>query len=533
MSFSITIFFNTQFQVQRENLIKFMLSVIIGIILILTGLDHTNKGFSRLSGEKIRQMLWKTTKNPILAYTSGIILAILFESSTLTGVMLLSLLESSLIELSTSLIILLGAALGSTFTVQIIATEIIQYSPFIVLLGFILWQSKKKWSYLGRILFGFGLIFFSIWLIRENIQPLKDLFAVKINPVLLFSFSAFLTFLLYSSAGALGLLIAFAGILDLSKVIPIILGINIGTTFSILLSSTRFSSSSGKAMGVGYFFLKLLFVLLSSYMLFFPKNLIPTGREIANFHTLVNSWGIFLIPLCFPLGAFLKKIFGEEKSKLKLDPLYLSSSPVAISKSYEVLKESIEITRSMLEESLEVLEKNNDPLRRLIISKDNIIDKNQEELIAYTSKLLGEELSVKESNKCVTILKIQNEIEHIGDLISKSIMRSAEKKIKWAYYFSKEGFKEIKECYKMTLLNIKEVENALSKMDKNIAKKLLLSQEKTQELLKNYKESHINRLKEGKKESIDTSALHLDLLNDFDRINYHIYNIAKVILGQL
>lgn len=519
--------------VPKRQLIKLALSVIIGIVLILMGLDHTNKGLSRLSGEKIRQMLWKMTKNPVLAYFSGIVLAVLLESSTLTGLMLLGLLESSLIKLSTALIILAGAALGSTFTVQIIATDIIQFSPIIVLIGFILWQTKTKLNYIGRILLGYGLIFFAIWLIRDNMQPLRNILTPNINPILLFFSSIILTFLFHSSAGVLGLMIAFAGVLNLSTVIPIILGVNIGTSFSVLLGSTRFSSSSDKAMGVGYVILKVVFVGLSFYLLFLPKSFIPNSRDIANFHSLVNIWGFILIPFCFPLAKFLKKIYGVEKSKLKLDPLFLSSSTVAISKSYEVIRESMEVVRNMFEETLNVFKHNNDALRKIIIFKDNIVDKNQEELIPYTSKLLGQELSNRESNKCVTILKISNEIEHIGDLISKNIMNYAEKKIKEAYFFSKEGFGEIKKYHVTILSNIKEVEAALSSMDKDIARDLLSGQEKTENKLKRFRESHINRLKEGKRESIDTSAIHLDLLNDFDRINYHIYNISKAIIGEL
>ena len=517
----------------KDKLIKLTLSVIIGIVFILMGLDHTNKGFSRLSGEKIRQMLWKMTKNPILAYLSGVILAVLLESSTLTGLMLLGLLESSLIKLSTALIVLSGAALGSTFTVQIIATDIIQFSPIIVLIGFILWQTKTKLNYIGRILLGFGLIFFAIWLIRDNIEPLKNIITPNINPVLLLFSSIILTFIFHSSAGVLGLMIAFVGVLDLGAVIPVILGVNIGTSLSILLGSTRFSSSTDKAMGVGYVILKVLFVCLSFYLFFLPKSFTPDSRDIANIHSFVNIWGLILIPFCFPLAKFLKKIFGVEKSKLKLDPLFLSSSTVAISKSYEVIRESMEVVRGMFEETINVFKHNNDALRKIIISRDNIVDKNQEELISYTSKLLGQELSERESNKCVTILKIGNEIEHIGDLISKNIMKYAEKKIKESYFFSDEGFHEIKKYYETILSNIKEAEAALASMDKDIAGDLLSVQNETEQKLKKFRESHIERLKEGKRESIDTSAIHLDLLNDFDRINYHIYNISKVIMGKL
>jgi phosphate:Na+ symporter len=364
-------------------------------------------------------------------------------------------------------------------------------------------------------------------------QPLRHILTPNINPVLLFFSSIILTFLFHSSAGVLGLMIAFAGVLDLSTVIPIILGVNIGTSFSVLLGSTRFSSSSDKAMGVGYVILKVVFVGLSFYLLFLPKSFIPHSRDIANFHSLINIWGFILIPFCFPLAKFLKKIYGLEKSKLKLDPLFLSSSTVAISKSYEVIRESMEVVRNMFEETLNVFKHNNDALRKVIISKDNIVDKNQEELIPYTSKLLGQELSNRESNKCVTILKISNEIEHIGDLISKNIMNYAEKKIKQSYFFSKEGFSEIKKYHGIILSNIKEVEAALSSMDKDIARDLLSSQKKMENRLEKLREGHINRLKEGKRESIDTSSIHLDLLNDLDRINFHIYNISKAITGEL
>jgi len=519
--------------IPKDALIKLLLTLTIGIVLILMGLDHTNKGLSRLSGEKIRQMLWKMTKNPLLAYISGLILSVLLESSTLTGLMLLGLLESSLIKLSTALIILSGAALGSTFTVQIIATDIIQFSPILVLIGFILWQSKTKLSYVGRILLGFGLIFFAIWLIRDNIRPLKTLLTPDINPVLLFFASVVLTFLFHSSAAVLGLMIAFVGILDMPTLIPVILGANIGTSFSILLGSTRFSSSSDKAMGVGYVILKILFLVLSLYLLFLPKSFTPDSRTIANIHSLINAWGLILIPFCFPLAKFLNKIFGAEKSKLKLDPLFLSSSPVAISKTYEVLRESMGIAINMFKDTLKVFKSNNDALRKIVVSKDNAIDKNQEELVSYTSKLLGKELSNTESGKCVTIIKIANEIEHIGDLISKNIMNYAEKKLKEAYFFSDEGFKEIKNYHGIILSNIKEVEAALSTMDKDIARNLLKAREKTEKKLEKFRGNHIGRLKAGKRESIDTSAIHLDLLNDFDRINYHIYNIAKAIIGKL
>jgi phosphate:Na+ symporter len=517
----------------KQSLIRFILSVIIGTVLILMGLDNLNKGFSRFSGEKIRQMLWRMTKHPLLAYLSGILVAVLLESSTLTGLMLLSLLESSLIKLSTSLIILSGAALGSTFTVQIIATDIIQFSPIIVLIGFILWQTKSRLSYIGRVALGFGLIFFSIWLIRDNIQPLKDIFALNINPFLLFLSSVILTFLFHSSAATLGLAIAFAGALNFASIIPIILGVNIGTSFTVLLGSTRFSSSSGKAMGIGYVIIKTIFVTLSLYLFFIPTGAELTARAIANLHTLVNCWGFLLIPFCFPLAKYLKNLYGKEKSKLKLDPLFLSSSPVAISKAYDVIRESMEIVKNMLKDTLDVFKQNNDALRKTIISEDNIVDKNQEELTAYTSKLLGKELSDSEGNKCITILKIGSEIEHIGDLISKSLMNYAEKKIKQSYFFSKEGFKEIKKYHETIFSNIIEVQAALSTMDKDIAENLLKDKKKIENKLAKFKDNHINRLKEGKRESIDTSAIHLDLLNDYDRINFHIYNLAKAIKGEL
>lgn len=516
----------------RDALTKILLSVVIGTILILIGLDNTNKGFSRLSGERVRQILWKMTGSPVFAYLTGIFLAIFLESSTLTGLMLLGLLESSLMKLSTSLIVLAGASLGATFTVQIIATDIIRFSPVIVLIGYILWQSKSKWSYIGRILLGFGLIFFSIWLIRESVKPLIGLFTLDINPFFLFLGSIVLTFIFHSSSATLGLLIGFVGVINFSSAISIILGANIGTTFTILLGSTRFSSS-GKAMGLGYVILKALFVILSVYLLFLPGSLRPTSRDIANLHTIVNMWGFALIPLCFLLANLMNRIFKKSTAGVTLDPVYLSSPSIAISKCHEAIRESIRVAIDMFKTTLIVFKKNNNALRKMVIKRDNEIDKLQEELTAYTSRLLGKELGERESNNCISILRIMSEIEHIGDIISKSLMAYAEKKIKQSYFFSDEGFNEIQEYHQAVLFNIEEIGAALSTMDKELAMEILESREDSTENLRKFRESHLLRLKVGMRESIDTSTLHLDILNDFDRINLHVHNIAKAIIGKL
>ncbi len=518
--------------IPKDTILKLILSVVIGTVLILMGLDNTNKGFSRLSGERVRQILWKMTNRPIFSYLTGIFLAIFLESSTLTGLMLLGLLESSLINLSTSLVVLAGASLGSTFTVQIIATDIIQFSPILVLIGFLLWQSKSKLSYIGRILLGFGLIFFSIWLIRESVEPFIGIFTLDINPFILFIGSIVLTFTLHSSAATLGLMIGFVGVLNFSSAVPIILGANIGTTLTILLGATR-TSSKGKAMGLGYVMLRTIFVILSVYLLFLPKTMVPTSRDIANLHTFVNMWGFLLIPLCFPLGKLMNKMFRRKDVGATLDPLYLSSPSIAISKCHEAVRESMRVVNEMLRTTLIVFKKNNNALRKVVIRRDDEIDKMQEALTTYSSRLLGEELSEMESNKCVTILKIMSEIEHIGDLISKSLMAYAGKKIKKSYFFSDEGFGELQEYHEDVLSNIEEIQAALFTMDKEMARKLLKEQSKSRKKLDKFRESHLSRLKVGRPESIDTSTLHLDILNDFDRINTHIYNIARAIIGKL
>lgn len=517
--------------IPRDTIIKLILSVIIGSVLILMGLDSSNKGFSRLSGDRIKQTLWKMANRPIFAYLTGIFLAIFLESSTLTGLMLLGLLESSLINLSTSLIVLAGASLGSTLTVQIIATDIIKFSPIFVLIGFLLWQSKTRWNYIGRILLGFGLIFFSIWLIRESIKPFIGIFTLQINPFIIFFSSIVLTFIFHSSAATLGLLIGFVGVLDLSSVIPIILGANIGTTFTILLGSTR-TSSEGKSLGLGYVILRTLFVILSLILLFLPKTLIPTSRDIANIHTFVNMWGFALIPFIFPLAFSMNKIFKRGLFGVKLDIMYLSTPSIAISKCHDAIRESMDILINMFKATLVVFKRNNNALRKVVMRRDDEIDKIQEELTSYSSRLLGQELTQRESNKCVTILKIMNEVEHIGDLISKNLMAYAGKKIKDAYFFSEEGFKEIQQYYYTVLSNIEEIQAAVGTMDKDLAMEILRKEDESKDKFDKFRESHLSRLRLGKPESINTSTLHLDILNDFDRINLHIYNIARAIIGK-
>lgn len=517
----------------RGGLVKLLLSVITGTILILLGLDNTNKGFSRFSGEKAREILWKMTGRPVYAYVTGIFLAIFLESSTLSGLMLLSLLESSLIKLSTALIVISGAALGSTFTVQIIATDIIKYSPILILIGYVMWQFKGRWSYIGRIIFGFGLIFFSIWLIRENITFLKDIFSIQLNPFVLFIGSVLLTFMFHSSAATLGLVIGFVSIFSFTSVIAVVLGANIGTTLTVLMGSVRSSSPDGRAMGTGYLILKVFFVLFSLYLFGLSTGFHPSSRDVANIHTIVNMWGLVFIPLCYPLAKFLKKIYRGESEKIKLDDKYLSSPSIAVARCHELIRESLDKVGEMFKKTIFAFENNDFTLLKKIRTMDNLIDKRQEALTSYTSKIMGRELSGRESKKCVTILKIMNEIENIGDIISKELMSHCEKKIKESYFFSEQGFNEIQEYHSYIFDNIEEIKAAVNTMDVDIAREILERREKSQETIKKFRESHIERIGRGKQATIDTSTIHLDLLDEFERIDIHIYNIARAIIGKL
>ncbi len=534
----------------RKNFPVFLLIGLIGgFAIFMYGLNFGSKALTRISGGKLREFLWRLTKNPLLGVVVGVFITILTQSSSATTVMLVSFAEAGLVNFFQTLGVILGADIGTTFTVQLIAFKIFDIALIIVAVGFfmMIFSKGRRIHYAGRIIFSFGLIFFGMKLMTEAVSPLtlipgftERLIGAGDRPFLLLLISAIFTGIIQSSGATMALVVSFgfAGLVDITGAIPIIFGANIGTCATALLASIK-RSTEAKRVAMAHILFKILIVIL-----FFPfidefASLVThtstsLPRQIANAHTLFNVFAtaIFL-PLLFPYSLLIKRLLPLKKVEYKphyLDRNLISSPAIAFGQAIRETLRMADVVQSMLDRSMEVLKTNEELERLKIVKDDDIVDNLEQDIRLYLVSLSEEEITTELSKKSAALLHIIDELEHIGDVISKSITSYARKKIKKGFVFSEEGFMEIKTLFLFSKETLRMAVDAIATYDTNLAQKVSTRVDEGKVLLSKYHDSHLDRLRKGVQESVETSTVHLDLITDLERINFHASNIGRYIM---
>jgi phosphate:Na+ symporter len=525
-----------------------------GLALFMYGLNFGSKALTRLAGSKLKEALWRLTRNPVLGIFIGIIMTIVTQSSSATTVMLVSLSNAGLMVLAETLGVILGADIGTTLTVQLISFKIFDYAILIIALGFFImtFVKKRNMHYIGRLIFAFGLVFFGMRVMSNSVHPLTFMPGIQATfmklgnrPLLALLISVVFTGIIRSSGTTIALVLSFAfqGLITIEAAIPLIFGANIGTCVTALLACIGRSREARK-VAMAHIFFKIIGVAI-----FFPfiphfANLISytagsLPRQIANAHTIFNCAAaiIFLplLPLYAKLVGFLTPAGagGEKFKPIYLDTSMLSSPGLAIGQASREVLRMADIVQNMLSRSLDVFKTNDSLLRKKLIENDNKVDTLEEKITSYLTKLSEEELTPDLSKRAVTLLYVTDELEHIGDVVSKSLMVYAKKKLDQGFYFSKEGFKEIQEFYGFTLETLRMSIDALATFNKSLAKRVSERMGEGDKILLKLHNAHLDRLRKGLKESMETSTVHLDLISDLERINFHAGSIGEHILGKL
>jgi len=531
----------------EKNWLLFLLfSLFGGLGVFIFGLNYGSKGLIRAAGAKMRDLLFSLTKNRFLALVVGIIVTVILGSSTASSILLVRFASSSIILLEQALGVLLGINIGTTITVQIIAFKILDYAILIVGIGFFLMHLYPKLRNIGQAIFGLGLLFFSLRLMSiatANLKYLPGFNSAIANlssyPILGIMVAAVLAFVLRSSAATIGivLILSFDSLIQLDQAVPLILGANVGTTFSSLLSA---NTIEGRRVAFGH----LLFNAIAIAILFPFIRFIPviihalggdTARQIANLHTLFNVvTAIVFLPLVHPLSKMLRSLVKEtERERLRmhrLDPTFLSTPAIALGQAAREILYMADVAIKMMEDSLCVFQNRDNDLRKRIIKTDDEVDALEETITPYLTKISEVEMDSTLSGYHSGLLNAVNEIEHIGDVVSKNLMTYAKKQIDTGSVFSKEGFAQIEKLHYFCLTTLRTAIDALATRDKRLAEEAARRKERGYKMAKELNELHLDRLRRGLKESLETSTIHVDLVSDLERINFHAAVIAEGLL---
>jgi phosphate:Na+ symporter len=261
-----------------------------------------------------------------------------------------------------------------------------------------------------------------------------------------------------------------------------------------------------------------------------------TVRQIANAHTFFNlSLGLMFLPFTGLMAKYLNKAVTEKAHEGPFGPKYLdegvlSTPSLALSQASRETIRMADVVQEMLSRVIAALNTREEALVSEVEDMDDHVDKLDRGIRFYLAKLAKSALTEEQSRKEIAILAITSDLENIGDIIDKHIMYMARKRIKNNLSFSKEGFEELGVFHKKTMENFAMAVGAFAANDMDIAERIMRNREKVTELEKEYRNAHIERLRQGLPESHETSAIHLDVLSNMERINAYITHIAFSIL---
>jgi phosphate:Na+ symporter len=524
-----------------------------GVALLLWGLHMVHSGIVRAFGSDLRRILGTALHNRFLAFAAGIIVTALLQSSTATGLMTASFVTGGAVDLAPALAIMLGANVGTTLIVQALSFNVTAVAPLLFLVGVIAFKrgGQTRTRDLGRVAIGIGLMLLSLHILLDTLAPAEEAPAVRMllaaitgDSFLCVLMAAVLTWVAHSSVTVVLLImsLAYSGFITPVAALALTLGANLGSAINPVIEGSNNSNPASYRLPVGNLFNRLVGCAVALPFLHpiadalsrFEPNV---SRMTADFHTAFNL--VLAIVFILPLGwlASLLTRFLPERAKpnnpaapLYLDETALSTPSVALACAEREVLHLGDIVETMFRQAMTALMTDDRRLVAEVSRMDNAVDKLDEAVKLYVTRLTRESLDERDGYRAMEIVAFSINLEHIGDIIDKNLMELAQKKIKRKLAFSKQGAAELEAFHQEVMSNLKLAFSVFMSGDVKIARQLIAEKAtlRTAELAA--AESHLERLRERRPESIESSSLHLDVLRDLKRIHSHICSVAYPVL---
>jgi phosphate:Na+ symporter len=539
---------------QRHWLAWMLIGLLGGLALFLFGIRFGGRGLQKAAGGNLRDAVCRLTSNRFIGLITGVVVTVIIQSSSATTAMMVSFANAGVISLGQSLGVILGADIGTTLTVQLIAFRVFDYALLIILLGFVLFLSKvERYSRVGQIIMGFGLLFFGMSVMASAVEPAKDhpafvgfMLGVERNAVLAILTSAIFTAIIQSSAATIGLVLTFAfqGVISLESAIPLVLGANIGTCITALLASLG-GGVEGRRIAWAHTFFKvagvlLLIPFLGRFTEFIGGTAPGLTRQIANAHSLFNiGAALVFIPFVKPWARLFRFLVKEEEVGVEtfkpvyLDQRVLDTPSLALGQATREVLRMADITYGVYSKSIDVFLKNDEALRERLVEEDDKIDTLDEAITPYLTMLSQKEMSDREAGRAVALLFIVKNLELIGDIVSKSLMDLALKKITVSPRFSQEALERIRQYHQEIEKTFQMAIDSLASMDRKLAREVVERKSEMNILERELHKEHLSILRGSKDEVTETSTVYLDVISDLKRINSYASGIAYAVLGKI
>ncbi len=530
-----------------------LLDLMGGVALLLWGLHMVQTGILRAFGSDLRQVLSKALGNRFAAFAAGLGLTTLLQSSTATALMTASFTAQGAISLVSALAILLGANVGTTLIVQLLSFNVAAAAPALFIVGVVAFRSgsRSRIKDLGRVAIGLGLVLLSLHILLDTLQPAESapgarvlLAAITGDPVMCILLAALLTWAAHSSVATVLLImsLAYSGFVTPAAALALVLGANLGSAINPVFEGVNRGDASSYRLPVGNLINRVVGVVLVAPFLHpiatamgaFQPDM---ARMTAEFHMAFNvALAVAFIGLLDPIARLLEKLLPARKdaadpaSPRYLDETALDTPSLALADASRETLRMGDVVEVMLRQVMRALMTNDRVLVREVSRMDNVVDKLDEAIKLYVTKLTRGSLDEREGHRAMEIISFTINLEHVGDIIDKNLSELAAKKIKRKLQFSSEGAEELAAFHKRILESLRIGLGVFMSGDVKEARKLIADKA----LLRNAElaaaERHLERLRAGRPETLETTSLHLDVLRDLKRIHSHICSVAYPVL---
>jgi len=543
-----------------------LLAMLGGLALFLYGMDTMGKGLEKLSGGRLEQILEKLTSNAIKAVLLGAGVTAVIQSSSATTVMVVGFVNSGIMKLSQAVGIIMGANIGTTVTSWILSLTGIEsgnflvrlfkpssFSPILALIGviFLLFSKKEKKKDAGTIMIGFAVLMYGMEAMSDAVKPLADvpeftgILTMFSNPILGMLAGTVLTAVIQSSSASVGILQALCatGAVSFGSAIPIIMGQNIGTCVTAMLSGMGANKNARRAALVHLYFnvigttlFMLVFYTLNGVLHFEFLNHAANAMGIAIVHSTFNVVAtLVLLPFsnglvklaCLTIpdeAAGRGKKAETDNEFARLDPRFLETPGYAVEQCRQMTVKMAELTKQCLFTAVGLLKEYDKEKAAEVMRLENLVDKYEDELGTYMVKLGRQNLSKNDNHTVSLLLHCIGDFERISDH-GMNLMSAAKEMHEKKMVFSEKAEKEL-EVFLAAVHEI--VETAVSAFENNDSKQASFV-EPLEEVIDDIntcvKANHIKRLQKGKC-TIEQGFVLSDISANLERVSDHCSNIA-------
>lgn len=518
-----------------------------GLALFLYGMKLMGEGLEKAAGDRLKRLLEALTRNPLMGLLVGVVFTMIIQSSSATTVMVVGFVNAGLLDLMQATGVILGANIGTTVTAWIVAGfQATAFMPLVLLIGvaMMMFLKKLKLQRIGQVVAGFGMLFVGMGMMSDAMKPLAEstefarLMTAFSNPIMALLVGVAVTAIIQSSSASVGILemLAIQGLVPLETSLYIIMGTNIGTCVTAMLSAVGATRTAKRAA-----LIHLMFNVLGTLVVFILVSLLPVSTwighingpalQIAVAHT---SFKVFEV-LCFVLlRKWLVKLVmilvpgedkqGEGKSLKFLDDRILSTPPIAVAQICKEIERMGDIAIANLTRAMDAFFNKDSSLINEVEQNEDVVNYLNHEITRYMVAAAQLDLPASDVEQLGEMFHVVNDLERIGDH-AENMAEYAKSRIDEEIPFSEDGLAELRDMLDKTVALFKLSMEAFHTRDQHLLPRVLVQEENIDDMEKTLQQSHVDRLTRGAC-TPRSGMIFSDMLSNLERVADHATNVA-------